>query len=36
MKTPIFSSRDMSIHAAEDLEKALQTPHPEPSFQVGD
>ena len=26
----------MSIHAAADLAKALQTPSPEPPFQVGD
>ena len=33
---PSYSSRDMAIHAAADLEKALQTPRPESPFQVGD
>ena len=36
MKTPNYSSTDMAIHAAADLEKALQTPSTESPFQVGD
>ena len=36
MKIPNYSSRDIVIHADADLEKALQTPRPESSFQVGD
>ena len=36
MKMPNYSTRDMVIHAAADLEKALQTPSPESPFQVGD
>ena len=32
---PNFSSRDMAIHVAVDLEKALQTPQPESTFRVG-
>ena len=36
MKMTNYSSRDMAIHAAEDLEKDLQTPRPESPFQVGD
>ena len=30
-----YSTRDMSIHAASDLSKSLQTPRPESPFQVG-
>ena len=33
---PNYSTRDMAIHAAADLSKALQTPRPESPFQVGD
>ena len=36
MKMPNYITRDMSIHAAADLEKAFQTPKPELPFQVGD
>ena len=36
MKTPNYSTRDMAIHDAADLAKALQTPRPESPFQVGD
>ena len=36
MKMPNYSTRDMAIHAAEDLEKAFRTPRPESPFQVGD
>ena len=36
MKIPNYSSRDMTIYAGADLEKALQTPMPESPFQVGD
>ena len=36
MKIPNYSTRDMAIHAAADLENALQTPRPESTFQVGD
>ena len=36
MKIPNYSSRDMAIHSAADLAKALQTPRPESHFQVGD
>ena len=36
MKIPNYSTRDMSIHAAADLAKALQTPRPESHFQVRD
>ena len=36
MKIPNYSSRDMAIHAAADMEKALQTPTPESPFQMGD
>ena len=36
MKMPNYITRDMSIHAAADLAKALQTPRPESPFQVGD
>ena len=36
MKMPNYSTRDMAIHAAADLAKALQTPRPESHFQVGD
>ena len=36
MKITKYSSRDMAIHADADLEKDLQTPMPEPPFQVGD
>ena len=35
MKVPNYSSRYMSIHAAADLSKSLQTPSPESTFQVG-
>ena len=35
MKMPNYSTRDMAIHAATDIEKALQTPRPESPFQVG-
>ena len=33
---PNYSTRDMAIHAAVDLAKALQKPRPESPFQVGD
>ena len=36
MKMPNYSTRDMAIHSASDLAKALQTPRPESHFQVGD
>ena len=36
MKMPNYSTRDMAIHAAADLAKALQTPRPESPFQVWD
>ena len=36
MKMPNYSTRDMAIHAAADMAKALQTPRPESTFQVGD
>ena len=36
MRIPNYSSRDMAIYAAVDLEKALQTPMPESPFRVGD
>ena len=36
MKIPNNSTRDMAIHVAVDLAKALQTPSPELPFQVGD
>ena len=32
---PNYSTRDMDIHAAADLAKALQTPRQESPFQVG-
>ena len=35
MKIPNYSTRDMAIHAAADLSKALQTPRPESPFHVG-
>ena len=35
MKMPNYSTRDMAIHAAADISKALQTPNPESPFQVG-
>ena len=35
MKIPNYSTRDMAIHDAADLAKALQTPRPESPFQVG-
>ena len=35
MKIPNYSTRDMAIHAAEYLAKALKTPRPESPFQVG-
>ena len=36
MKMPNYSTRDMTIHAAADLEKALRTPRPESPFLVGE
>ena len=36
MRMTNYSTRDMAIHAAADLAKALQTPRPESPFQVGD
>ena len=36
MKMPNFSYRDTAIHAATDLENALQTPRPESPFQMGE
>ena len=30
-----YSTRNIAIHAASDLAKALQTPRPESPFQVG-
>ena len=36
MKITNYSTRDMAIHAAADLSKALQTPRPESHFEVGD
>ena len=33
---PNYSTRDMAIHAAADLAKALQKPMPESPFQVED
>ena len=33
---PKYSTRDMAVHTAVDLAKALQTPKPESPFQVGD
>ena len=33
---PNYSSRDMAIHATADIEKALKTPKPGSSFQVGE
>ena len=36
MKIPNYISRDVSIHAAVFIAKALQTPRPESPFQVGD
>ena len=36
MKIPNYSTRDIAIHAATDLEKALQTPRLESPFQVKD
>ena len=36
MKIPNYSTRDMAVHSASDLSKALQTPRPEPPFQMGD
>ena len=36
MKITNYSTRDMAIHAAADIETALQTPRPESTFQVGD
>ena len=36
MKIPNQSTRDMAIHDAADLAKALQTPRPESTFQAGD
>ena len=35
MKMPNYSTRDIAIHDAADLAKALQTPRPESPFQVG-
>ena len=36
MKMPNYSSRDMAIHNAADMEKDLQATWPEPPFQFGD
>ena len=36
MKIPNYSTRYMAIHAAEYLDKSMQTPRPESPFQVGD
>ena len=36
MKMPNYSSKDMDIHAAADLAKALKTPRSESFFQVED
>ena len=36
MKILKYSTREMAIHAAADLEKSLQTPRPESNFQMGD
>ena len=36
MILPNYSSRNMAIHYAVDLEKALRTPWTESAFQVGD
>ena len=36
MKIPKYSSKDMAINSAVDLEKALKTPSLESPFQVGD
>ena len=36
MKISNYSTIYMAIHAAADLEKALQTTRPESPFQVGD
>ena len=36
MPLPILRGTTKAIHAAADLVKALQTPRPEPPFQVGD
>ena len=36
MKIPNYSTRDMAIHAAADMAKALQTTRPESTFQVED
>ena len=36
MEIPNYSSRDMAVHTAADLEKSLQTLRPETPFQVGD
>ena len=36
MKMPNYSTRDIAIHDATDLAKALQTLRPESFFQVGD
>ena len=36
MKIPNFSSIDMAIHDAADMEKSFQTPRPESPLQVGE
>ena len=36
LKMTNYSSRDMDMHAAEDLEKALQTPRTESLLQLGE
>ena len=36
MKMINYSTRDMAIHAAADISKALQKPRPESTFQLGD
>ena len=36
IRIPNYSSRDMAIHVAADLAKALQKPKPESPFQVGE
>ena len=36
MKIPNYITRDMAIHAAADIEKALQKPRPDTPFQGGD
>ena len=36
MKMPNYSTRDIALHAAADIAKALQTTRPQSPFQVGD